>query len=347
MSVTILSDYRVKNLKLRSTKTRSMLVAVVAAQFLTSAAFALGDQSDEFAGEKGAAKLHLLSKKSAFYVGAVIETKSRLLVFDPGMTQEDAERINELSNNLDKPISGIFVTHGHIDHYGAVESLRSPSRPFLTGAGVSRQINEYDAINLARFGVAPATHPTPPDRIMGNGESIDADGVKVTLFDLGPGESYSDAWYLVEYKDGAIAFVGDVAMFGIPPFMQSGHSKDWLNSLAVLKKTVPDGAKIIIGHDAQALEKSDNARDNSIFDWQIARLEEFRNAVSAITCGERLLTPEEIEQVVIELNAKAPENRKEYNFLIKTTANVLAAELILERQKELFEEDLTSVLTSR
>lgn len=295
----------------------------------------------------GAAETTVITRDGAFVNAIIVEGEHNLIVFDPGSSKGDAEKIASKSLELKKPIAAVFVTHGHIDHYGAVGALRGEDRPFISGVGVARQIKEFDAINFARFGAAPPPGSRAPDRILGHGESVTFDGVKITLFDLGPGESFDDVWYLVEHKGGREAIVGDIAMYGIPPFMQSGHSKDWLLSLEAIKAAIPDDAAIYIGHDLRAKQTGDAKRDKSIFDWQAERINEFRDAVANFTGRKRLLTDQEVGAVVKKLNEKAPENLPAFNFLISTTANVLAAELILEEQKEDFEDKLQAVFKNR
>lgn len=295
----------------------------------------------------GEATTRVITREGAFVNAIIVEGAHNLIVFDPGSSKSDADKIVSLSQDLKKPIAAVFVTHGHIDHYGAVGALRGDGRPFITGVGVARQIEEFDAINFARFGATPPAGNRAPDKILGHGESIIIDGVKVTLFDLGPGESFDDVWYLVETKNQREAIIGDIAMYGIPPFMQSGHSKDWLQSIASLKAVIPDDATIYIGHDLRAMQTGDAKRDKSILDWQEERILEFRDAVGSVTDRRRLLTDEEIAGVAKTLNEKAPDNLAAFNFLITTTANVLAAELILEEQKAMFETKLQAVFRNR
>jgi glyoxylase-like metal-dependent hydrolase (beta-lactamase superfamily II) len=169
----------------------------------------------------------------------------------------------------------------------------------------------------------------------------------LTLRELGPGESFADVWWQVTSPAASAAVIGDLAMYGIPPFMQSGHSHDWIRSLEILKSAIPQSTPIYIGHDLQAVGQENPARNHTILDWQLARIHAFRDAVTVITHKDRLLTDREIEAVVNTLNAEAPENLPAFNFLISTSANVLAAELILEQQKLVFEEQLQAVLAAQ
>lgn len=280
---------------------------------------------------------------AAFVQTVVIETAGHLVVIDPGAAPNHAAAIRELVDSVGKPLAAVLLTHAHIDHYGALEWLDRADAPLITSAGVSRQLTDYHRINYARF--ARTAPPTPvPASTLGNGESLTVDGVTITLFDRGPGESYADAWFLVTGSDRTVAVVGDLAMFGLPPFLQSGHSGEWLRSLAELRTTVPSTATVYIGHDLAAPQRG-AARGPEIFAWQAARLEAFRNAVASITKRHRLLTAAEIDRVVAVLHTDEPANLPAFDFLITTAANVLAAELIGEAAKERFEVSLRSMMT--
>jgi glyoxylase-like metal-dependent hydrolase (beta-lactamase superfamily II) len=316
--------------------------------FAALATISMSANQDASAAETaaGEATIHLQSG-GAYSNSIMIETSEHLIVIDPGTTQADAQRILARSQETGKQIHSVLITHAHIDHYGAMGAIRSAGARFLASPGVARHLREYNAINYARFGAAPPASFRGPDALLRDTESFTVDGVTITLHEMGPGEAYADSWFLIESNSGNTAIIGDLAMYGIPPFMQSAHSSDWLNSLEQLKREIPEGAAIVIGHDRRAAETGQAFWGRSILDWQIARIREFRQTVFAITGAERLLTDDEIAGVVEALQRAAPENSANYSFLITTSANVLAAELILEAQKAALETNLQTLLRAR
>lgn len=285
--------------------------------------------------------------QSGYVQAFAVETKNHVLVIDAGATPAHAANLSTYAEARNKPILKILITHGHVDHYAGAYALTDDLSQIATTKGVARQIHQYDAINYDRFGAPAPTGDRVPKYIIKDGETVQVDGVTFTAFDSGPGESYSDAWFMVTDGKKTAAFVGDLIMYGIHAFMQSGHSRDWLYALEELKTHLPANARLYLGHDVESVAKEDVSRDKSIIDWQVARINDFRNIVLERTEGRRLLTAEEMEGVVADVSAKAPENLTRYNFLISTSANVLAAELMMEREKENFEIALKQILTRR
>jgi glyoxylase-like metal-dependent hydrolase (beta-lactamase superfamily II) len=282
----------------------------------------------------------------AYTQAFVIELATRVVLVDAGASRQHADRLLEVVRTTGKPVAAVLLTHGHIDHYGGVGAIRGPSVPLMTGVGVARQIAEYDSLNFARFGAAAPAGNRQPDRILGNGERLTWDGVEITLHDAGPGESYSDVWYMVRGASRSAAMIGDIVMFGIPPFAQSGHTGDWLRSLERLGQEIPATAAIYLGHDRRAVEKPGTPWQSDVLGLQHRRVREFRDAVRARTGETRLLTNSEVEAVTNELLAKATETDPAFRFLYSTSANVVAAELILESQRLEFERLLRTALTT-
>ncbi len=290
-------------------------------------------------------EVHVRTIPEAAFVNTVmIETSDHVVAIDAGFSEADARAIEEIAAGLGKPLRAVLLTHAHIDHYGGAYHLRGADVPIIAGASVARHLDEYDAINHARFGGVPPTPPLDID-VLGNGGRLVVDGVTFELHEVGPGEAHADTWWLVSHGDRHAAVIGDLAMYGIPPFLQSGQSGPWIRSLARLRDELPADAEVYIGHDLAGAEGAAPPRGAEILDWQIARLTAFRRAVADVTGRTRLLTAAEVDQVVERLHEDAPENRTDFDFLIRTSANVLAAELILELERERFEAALRAFLS--
>jgi len=278
---------------------------------------------------------------TAFVKAYAVETENEIVVIDAGFSPAHSAQIKEYADKQSKPISRVLITHGHIDHYAGAYSLVPSVDRLVTSAGVAKQIKEYDAINYARFGLAAPAGPRVPGTILEDGDVIVMDGISIRLIDGGPGESYADAWFQVSSGDQIALFIGDTIMIGIPPFMQSGHSADWIESLNRLKSISAENVAIYIGHDSTP---GAPAYDASIADEQIAQVKMFRQLVRDKTGGKRLLDRNEIQYVVSGMGEAFPNNNKNFSFLISSTANVVAAELMVEHQRDEFEKTIQAIL---
>jgi mRNA degradation ribonuclease J1/J2 len=70
----------------------------------------------------------------------------------------------------------VLLTHAHIDHYGALAGLDRAGAPLFTSAGTARQVEAWDSINHARFGMTVPSGRYRPDRTIGSGEKFTVDG---------------------------------------------------------------------------------------------------------------------------------------------------------------------------
>ncbi len=287
----------------------------------------------------------LTHSDAAFATTIVVETRRHLVIIDPGFSPAHAARIDSIRTVLGKSVHAVLLTHAHVDHYGALAWLDRGGARVMSSAGVARQLATWDETNYARFGMTSPGAPRP-DMVLGSGQAIEVDGVTFTLIETGPGESYEDAVFLVRSGRQQAAVVGDLVMFGIPPFAQSGHTREWIRTLERLDAMLPDDTPVYIGHDLAAAPESGAGRNRSILRWQIARLRAFRAAVAGLTHRARLLTEPEIASVVSMLRTDAPENLEAFDFLVTTSANLVAAELIAEREKEGFELRLQALFAS-
>lgn len=128
----------------------------------------------------------------------------RVIIIDPGDEAEEIER--RILNNKFKPIA-ILLTHGHFDHIGAVDTLR-------TRFGIKSYIleQEKDIINgeanLGRtFGMPTTAHT---DIFVSDGEQITLDDINFKVIHT-PGHTSGSCCYLVENEK--VLFSGDTLFF--------------------------------------------------------------------------------------------------------------------------------------
>ncbi|MEZ5668325.1 MAG: MBL fold metallo-hydrolase [Alphaproteobacteria bacterium] len=284
--------------------------------------------------------VHRYANPMAGHLNAyLIETGAHVVVVDTGFGEIDGSAIRAMADAIGKPVAAVLLTHAHIDHYGGIGYVAGPDVPFVSGAGVGRHYDTWDPVYAARL-------PLPenrrrPDTLLADGAALSVDGVTITLHDAGAGESYDDVWFLAEADGQRAAFVGDIAMYGIPPFVQSGHSADWLASLARLHAALAPDTPVYLGHDSRPDDATWHPFDRGILDEQADQLRAFRTAV-AEAAADGALDPAEIDAVAAAMAARADDPA--YGFLAALSAPVVAAELSLEDAKAAMELQLRAVL---
>lgn len=172
------------------------------------------------------------------------ERTGQAIVLDPG---DEADRIFEILKKHRLEVAAIVATHAHIDHVGALASLKQ-----LTGAPA--MIHEGDvplyeqmAMQAAWLGIpAPAT--TKLDRYLGEGDRL-----LIGSFELGvvhtPGHSPGSVSFVLGDKAPMI-FSGDTLFAG-----SVGRTDLWGGSFTTLIDSIrskllvfPDDVVVMPGH---------------------------------------------------------------------------------------------------
>ena len=103
---------------------------------------------------------------NCYIVGS--EASKEGMIIDPG---DEAEVILRNVKDLGLEIKSIVLTHGHIDHIGALKEVKE-----ATGAEVAIQTDEGKSLQgqslSTMLGLSYPT-PLPPDRSLTDGDSID------------------------------------------------------------------------------------------------------------------------------------------------------------------------------
>jgi hydroxyacylglutathione hydrolase len=168
------------------------------------------------------------------------EATRKGMIIDPG---DDADRIMEAVNRSGLDIKCIVVTHGHLDHLGALKEVREE-----TGAEVcihaddSKFIQEEPVETI--FG---ARYPSlsPPDRLLREGDTIDVGGLHFRVINI------------LGHTRGSICLLGHGALFtgdtlfnyGIGRTDFPGGSQSQLvNHINKKMMVLPDSTIIYPGH---------------------------------------------------------------------------------------------------
>ncbi len=118
------------------------------------------------------------------------------MIIDPG---DEAKRILNEVKNLGLDIKIIALTHGHIDHIGALKEIKE-----ATGAQVAIHSDDVGALKdrfLSIFLGIRHRSPPPPDRLLNDGDVISVGELKFTVI------------YTPGHTQGSICLLGEGVLF--------------------------------------------------------------------------------------------------------------------------------------
>ena len=161
------------------------------------------------------------------------------VVFDPAAEEE---ALIEIFHTPEFQLKGIFLTHGHYDHIGAVQALRNTFHVPVYASKVENEevLNDISANLSGMFGT-PIT--LQADELLRDGQKIDIIGTTLTCI-LTPGHTSGGMCYYCEELQSAIVgdtlFCGSVGRTDFP----TGNGTVLLDSIRKKLYTLPDETKI-------------------------------------------------------------------------------------------------------
>jgi len=179
---------------------------------------------------------------NCYIVGS--ESSRAGMIIDPA---DKAKQILKKVEDLGLDIKLIALTHGHIDHIGALKEIKE-----ATGAEVA--IHSDDARSLGRkqplaiiFGLFYSTPPSP-DRLLKDGDSIDVGDLHFVVLHT-PGHTPGGICLLGE----GVVFSGDTLFnysVGRADLPGGSYSK-LMNSIQTRLMTLPDNTVVYPGHGGE------------------------------------------------------------------------------------------------
>lgn len=124
--------------------------------------------------------------------------RAEVVLIDPG---EEAHRICTAIERLGARLVGIWLTHAHLDHIGAVQGVRRvwPGVPVHLHAE-DRPVYAYADRAAAMYGL-PFEQPEPPEAELREGQVLEFAGERFTV------------WHLPGHAPGHVAFISDSHCF--------------------------------------------------------------------------------------------------------------------------------------
>ncbi len=173
---------------------------------------------------------------NCYIVGS--ESGKEGMIIDPGAsTKQILSDVEELGLN----IRLIVLTHGHMDHIGGVKGVKE-----ATGAEVA--IHADDVRFLRRLSLSTVynlSFPSPPDRLLRDGDSIDIGDLHFTVLHT-PGHSPGGICLLGH----GVLFSGDTLFnYGIGRTdFPGGSHQQLMNNINTRLMALPDDTVVYPGH---------------------------------------------------------------------------------------------------
>lgn len=189
---------------------------------------------------------------------SVIVTGAGVVVFDAlGTPSLAAMLVEKIRAVTDQPIKRVIVSHYHADHVYGLQVFEELGAEIWAPQGAQAYIDSPQAeerLEERRFSLDPwvndATRLVPPDRYLGEPETLTLG--KVTLKLTPVGGAHSDADLTLYVEPDRVLLSGDIIFEGRVPFLGDANSAQWL---AVLDTMTGLGVTALIpGHGPVAAD---------------------------------------------------------------------------------------------
>ena len=174
------------------------------------------------------------------YIVGDTDSKKGLIIDPPA----EPERIIDCVEKLGLEIEKIIITHGHADHIGAVDSIKSHFNVQVCIGEKDAAMLTDDIANLSSFaGISTTTEPAAT--LLREGDSISAGKIRLEVFET-PGHSPGS----ISLYGHGVVFTGDALFLGsIGRTDFPGCSLDvLLNSIKTKLLSLPDNTIVYPGH---------------------------------------------------------------------------------------------------
>jgi glyoxylase-like metal-dependent hydrolase (beta-lactamase superfamily II) len=192
------------------------------------------------------------SQGDQFWTNSVlIEGVHEVMLVDAQLTRTNAERVLQGITETGKPLSTIYITHEHADHFLGLETFREAYprvRILATSEVVARILKVYQQkIDKWKqlLGSAAATHVVPIEPFDGNAIPLESSHIEVLRHIQGDTDENTMLWIPAQ----RILVSGDVVFNDMHVYTADTdrHAREkWLNSLAAIRALQP--SVVIPGH---------------------------------------------------------------------------------------------------
>jgi glyoxylase-like metal-dependent hydrolase (beta-lactamase superfamily II) len=221
-------------------------IAVLSLLFLISRPYALAGGQQAFSIKV------VTSLDDQFWVNSVIiEGTHEVMLVDAQLTKTNAERVLQQIKETKKPLSTIYITHEHADHFLGLEIFREayPGVRIIANSEVTDRINKVYQEKIDKWqkilGLAATSRIVAIEKFNGNFIEFENSKIEVLKHIRGDTDENTMLWI----PGQRILIAGDVLFNDMHVYTAETDNKargEWLNSLNEIRELKP--AVVIPGH---------------------------------------------------------------------------------------------------
>jgi glyoxylase-like metal-dependent hydrolase (beta-lactamase superfamily II) len=233
-------------LKLRFRKHLAVCVATASLLFLISIPSAFA------AGRRAFSIKVVTSLDDKFWVNSVIiEGTREVMLVDAQLTKTNAERVLQEIIDIKKPLTIIYITHEHADHFLGLEVFKEayPGVRIIADSTVVDRINKVYQGKIDKWkkilGPSAASHVVAIEKF--DGDFIEFESSKIRVFKNVQGDTDENTMLWIAGQ--RILIAGDVLFNNTHLYTAETDSEareKWLNSLQKIKELKP--SVVVPGH---------------------------------------------------------------------------------------------------
>jgi glyoxylase-like metal-dependent hydrolase (beta-lactamase superfamily II) len=203
-------------------------------------------------GQQGFSIKVFTSPDDQFWTNSVIiEGANEVMLVDAQLTKTSAERVLQQIEETKKPLSIIYITHEHADHFLALEVFREayPRVRIIANSAVVDRINKVYQDKIDKWknilGSGAASHTVAIEKF--DGDSIKFEGSEIEVLKNVQGDTDQNTMLWIPGQ--RILIAGDVLFNDMHVYTAETDSNaraKWLNSLKEIKELKP--SVVIPGH---------------------------------------------------------------------------------------------------
>jgi glyoxylase-like metal-dependent hydrolase (beta-lactamase superfamily II) len=203
-------------------------------------------------GQHGFSIKVFTSPDDQFWTNSVIiEGTHEVMLVDAQLTKTSAERVLQEIRETKKPLSIIYITHEHADHFLGLDVFREayPRVRIIANSAVVERINKVYQQKIDKWktilGPGATSHVVPIEQFDGNFITFEGSQIEILKNIQGDTDENTMLWI----PGQRILIAGDVLFNGMHVYTAETDSKargEWLNSLQKIRELKP--SVVIPGH---------------------------------------------------------------------------------------------------